>query len=54
MTPAPFTTKRAPCFQDIPDEKWNDWRWQLSNRLNSVDDDEKVFPLTDSERKALN
>lgn len=26
MTPAPFTTKRAPCFQDIPDEKWNDWR----------------------------
>ena len=54
MTPAPFTTKRAPCFQDIPDEKWNDWRWQLSNRLNSVEDFEKVFPLTESERKALN
>lgn len=51
--PAPFASKRAPVFQDVPDEKWNDWRWQLSNRLNSVDDIEKVLRLTDSERKAL-
>mgnify|MGYP001764763190 CR=1 FL=1 len=38
---------------DIPDEKWNNWRWQLSNRINTVEEFEKVLPLTDSERKAL-
>ena len=54
MSSTPFVSKRAQAFADIPDEKWNDWRWQLSNRLNSVEDFEQVFPLTDSERKALN
>jgi lysine 2,3-aminomutase len=48
-----FPSKRAPFYQDIPDEKWTDWRWQLSNRLNSSADFEKVLPLTGSERKAL-
>ncbi|HUM63906.1 MAG TPA: lysine 2,3-aminomutase, partial [Anaerolineaceae bacterium] len=37
----------------VPDEQWNDWRWQLSRRLNSVEDFEKIFTLTESERKAL-
>lgn len=53
MSPTPFISKRAPFYQDVPEEKWNDWRWQLSNRLNSVEDFEKVLPLTDSEKKAL-
>lgn len=51
--PEPFVSKRAPIYADVPDEKWSDWRWQLSNRLNSVDDIGKVLNLTDSERKAL-
>ncbi len=50
----PFPSRRALIYQDVPDEKWNDWRWQLSHRLNSADDFEKVITLTDSERKALN
>jgi lysine 2,3-aminomutase len=53
MPPTPFVSKRAPIYQDVPDEKWNDWRWQLANRLNTVDDFEKVLKLSDSERKAL-
>ena len=53
MAPVPFVSKRAPAFADVPDDKWNDWHWQLSNRLNSVDDFEKVLELTESERKAL-
>jgi lysine 2,3-aminomutase len=53
MTPRPFLSRRAPIYADIPDEKWNDWHWQLSHRLNSVEDFEKVLKLTDSERKAL-
>ena len=51
--PTPIISKRAPIYADIPDEKWNDWRWQLSHRLNTAEDIEKVIPLTDSERKAL-
>jgi lysine 2,3-aminomutase len=48
-----FPSKRAPFFADIPDEKWNDWRWQLSHRLNSAEDFEQILTLTESERKAL-
>lgn len=54
MSAAPFTSKRAPIYRDIPDEQWNNWRWQLANRLNSSADFEKVLSLTESERKALN
>ena len=53
MSKREFTSKRAPIFADIPDEKWYNWRWQLSNRINTVEEFEKVIPLTDSERKAL-
>ena len=53
MSPIPFPSKRAAIYQDIPDEKWNNWRWQLSHRLNSIEDFEQIIHLTDSERKAL-
>jgi lysine 2,3-aminomutase len=51
--PAPFTSRRAPQYAEVPDEKWNDWRWQLSHRLNTVEEIDKVISLTESERKAL-
>lgn len=53
MSSTPFPSRRAPIYQGVPDEKWNDWRWQLSHRLNTITDFEKLFPLTASERKAL-
>ncbi len=53
MSPIPFPSKRASVFLDVPDEKWNDWRWQLSHRLNTVEDFEKILILTETERKAL-
>ncbi len=53
MAKHPFLSKRAPFYADVPDEKWNSWRWQLSNRINTVEEFEKVLPLTESERKAL-
>ena len=53
MAPAPFTSKRAPAFADVPAEQWNDWHWQLSHRLNTVEEFEQVLRLTESERKAL-
>ena len=35
---APAVSRRAPIWEDVPDEKWNDWRWQLSNRVNELDE----------------
>jgi lysine 2,3-aminomutase len=48
-----FPSKRAPIYAGVPDEQWNSWRWQLSHRLNNVQELERVLPLTDGERKAL-
>ena len=38
---------------DVPDEKWNDWRWHLSNRVNDLEEIEKILKLTDEEREGL-
>jgi lysine 2,3-aminomutase len=46
-------SKRLKFYADVPDEKWSDWRWQMSNRLNTVAELTNVLDLTDSERRAL-
>lgn len=48
-----FPSRRANFYRDVPDEQWNDWRWQLSHRLNSLVDFEGVLRLSESERTAL-
>ncbi|MCJ7676422.1 MAG: lysine 2,3-aminomutase [Anaerolineales bacterium] len=48
-----LSSKRAPAYAGVPDEQWNSWRWQLSHRLNSIDELAAILPLSDSERKAL-
>ena len=49
----PAVSRRAPIWADVPDEKWNDWRWQLSNRVNTVEEIGAVLNLTDDERVGL-
>ncbi len=49
----PARSRRAPIWADVPDEKWDDWRWQLSNRINSLEELEQVLNLTDDEREGL-
>jgi len=44
---------RAPIWKDVPDHQWLDWRWQISNRLNTLEELTKVVNLTDSEKQAL-
>lgn len=44
---------RAPYWQDVPDQEWMDWRWQMANRLNNMDELGKVINLTESEKRAL-
>ena len=40
-------------WQDVPMSKWQDWRWQLSNRLNSVEELAQVINLTEDETIGL-
>ncbi|MBI5052033.1 MAG: lysine 2,3-aminomutase [Chloroflexi bacterium] len=49
----PTPSRRAKFYADVPDEKWNDWRWQMSNRLNTVGELANVLDLSESEGKAL-
>ena len=39
----PAVSRRAPIWDDVPDEKWNDWRWQLSNRVNDLEEIEAIL-----------
>ncbi|MBA3534079.1 MAG: lysine 2,3-aminomutase [Ardenticatenales bacterium] len=43
------TTPRHPLFATVPDVEWNDWRWQLKHRLNSVEELTSLFHLTPEE-----
>src|SRR5512143_2637380 len=49
----PAVSRRAPIWRDVPDEQWNDWRWQLSNRVNSVDEIGAILRLTEEEIEGL-
>jgi lysine 2,3-aminomutase len=49
----PAVSRRAAIWADVPDERWNDWRWQMSNRVNTVEEIGRVLNLTDDERAGL-
>lgn len=46
-------TPRPSVWADVPQEKWDDWRWQLSHRLNSVEELQQVIDLSDEEIEGL-
>jgi lysine 2,3-aminomutase len=37
-------------WKDVKQEDWNDWRWQISNRITTVEELEKVISLNKEER----
>jgi lysine 2,3-aminomutase len=47
-------SRRHDIWNDVPDEKWTNWKWQLSNRVNSKEELSKIIDLTESEINALN
>ena len=40
-------------FPSASEDDWNDWRWQMRNRLSSVSDLTQIFDLTSDEKEAL-
>ena len=43
------TSRRAPLWADVPAAQWDDWRWQLSHRLNSLAELSQIIHLTPEE-----
>ncbi|MBX7214641.1 MAG: lysine 2,3-aminomutase [Thermoflexales bacterium] len=50
---AQANSPRPALWANVPDEQWNDWRWQLSHRLNSVDELSQIIRLTPDEIQGL-
>ena len=47
------TTPRPALWADMPDAQWNDWRWQLSHRLNTLEELGGLIHLTPEEVQGL-
>ena len=41
-------------WQDVTKEQWNDWKWQISNRITTLEELEQVVKLTDDEKNGVN
>lgn len=40
-------------WSSIPDEQWNDWHWQVSHRITTVEELKEVIPLTADEESGI-
>jgi len=40
-------------WKNVSDEEWNDWRWQVRNRITTVEDLKKVVNLTEMEERDI-
>ncbi|MDO8567088.1 MAG: KamA family radical SAM protein [Dehalococcoidales bacterium] len=40
-------------FNHIPEQLWNDWKWQFRNRITTVDELSRFVPLSDKQQSQL-
>lgn len=45
--------KDIPLWKDVTDEQWNDWKWQIANRLTTVEQIEQVINLTVQDKQDI-
>ncbi len=50
---APAGCMRSRLYGSIPDRLWSDWRWQMKNRLRTVDGLARLLPLSKERREQL-
>lgn len=46
-------SRRFELFPDVTDEQWDDWRWQVRNRIETLEDLEKYIRLTEEEKEGI-
>ncbi|HZV33699.1 MAG TPA: KamA family radical SAM protein [Verrucomicrobiae bacterium] len=39
-------------WSDVPDVEWNDWKWQLKNRITSLEQLQKLMPMLTPQERA--
>ena len=45
--------RRFSLWKDVTDEQWEDWHWQIENRITSLDEISKVLILTPEEEEGI-
>ncbi len=48
-----YLERKAKYFPNVSDTDWNDWHWQVRNRLRFVEDLNKYLPLSAEETKQI-
>lgn len=43
--------RRLELFKNVTDKEWNDWEWQVQNRIETVEELKKYIPLTIEEEE---
>lgn len=51
--PPQLGSRRAPVWEAVPDDLWNDWHWQMRHRLSGVADLKRVLTLTPEEEEGV-
>ena len=46
-------SRRKQLFPDVTDEQWNDWKWQVKNRIETLDELKKYVSLTAEEEEGV-
>ncbi len=46
-------SRRAELFPHVSDAEWNDWRWQIKNRVETLEDLKKYVSLTPEEEEGV-
>jgi lysine 2,3-aminomutase len=49
----PGKPRRHPLWRDVPESRWNDWRWQSQNAIRSVRQLRNLLPFTAAELEAI-
>jgi len=53
MLTKPRDWREIPLWADVTEEQWNDWRWQVSHRITTLDELKQVVNLTEEEEAAI-
>jgi lysine 2,3-aminomutase len=46
--------KDIEAYKDVTEEQWYDWKWQVANRITSLEQLKKIINLTEPEEKDIN
>ncbi|MEG1622279.1 MAG: lysine 2,3-aminomutase [Alistipes sp.] len=46
-------SRRKVLYPDVPDELWNDWKWQVKNRIETLEELKRYITLTPEEERGV-